>query len=1238
MPQTLPQPSAVLLEESWTSLSTSFLDVISSTPSKLATALSTTTTTIQPASAAPKDTTALPTSTSSNASPAAQALTDPIDTPSRLLNAASTTPQTPQSPFKPASDHKATQILPKSFPVESTSIDASQALPSDSSIALESSLALPELGPGEEDPTHDKQISSTTLQSALPISSIAENGFKETHPSLAEPESSDNIDFESFDEPSSAQQILSASTTQQANLNQQDFGNWDSDPWGDDFGPSSEASPPESRPTMETVAPSTNASSVPTDSSSVPQGTGIDEQVSLGTLDAVIDASSPSEDPVEDVQIAHALLAPAEPPSSSDGPLATEALESILVTQSEPLEQTVDEAALVVSNESPSASTALPNALLIENVPSSSMDTADETSSTNSAETASKPDFESELAEASPLEPLRISPLAELSEAPMQDDTPHLIASETDQLNPTTKEPSTPSKFEPSAAPSTSGFPSDSSQIRHLQSKLDVLSRILEERERQLSARSSTMAEVQNENAHLKSELEIFRSAQAKIKAPSTSGTQLTLIDALAEEFGERIGAMETKYRSCFKEREKLSEQLKLSTQQLDATNAQISAMSTELEGYRTGKPVATSTTFTAPPSTPSRLLGQVFNPSSLSTPNESNNSLIDSAFSSISSLLTTPSQSDLKQPPTPQLSTPSSTQPLSSDSTESIAEIQHSTGEATSIPNAPTLEEELRAEGLVLQEKLQRYEGLVRQLKAREKSHLAEIKQLESKVASLSLELQSHANDKQSAESESTRARESEKKLKSAMEAQKDALEIKAKQLMERMSAAETLERESTSLKSELESSWRLNESLRKELEQNRIDSEQARQQLEARYQSLNLEASAALVSKSAQQQQMLQNTIDELRAALDGNKTLKSTQEEALEARVLDLETALLSTEQHLTMSRQTAELAQSPLLKQISDLQTQLAHQQRALEVVEEAWKARAQDLETSLTSSSQDLTSAQSQIRSAEMSTHKIQAQYARLEHQHQTLQIEFDQLTLESAALESDKETLETALDNIKASNSSLTAKLSGSNAKTDELLAEQKETISKLEAQVSALNQRISSLTTPGYSSSSNLALSHANSLQSSTGSVASPSTSRGHSPTASLVGTSSMPSLNHPPVHTPQKSAHTATAMETQLSLLRTEKSRAEEMLAEALHTSSKAESLEASLRAAEEEKTGLQERLDAALELVAEQSERLQFSDEEVAETKQLYKHEIANLVAQLAEMQDKISHLQGPSSPSK
>lgn len=828
---------------------------------------------------------------------------------------------------------------------------------------------------------------------------------------------------------------------------------------------------------------------------------------------------------------------------------------------------------------------------------------------------------EIDIAESSPHPP--VEPLENLAETPSETDFDSLQEFESPQPISSAEELPHTAEF-PTVAKLTVPVDSNSEspQLRHLQSKLDVLTRILDERERQLAARSTTMAEVQNENAQLKAELEVFNAAHAKALKSSSNNSDASLIESLQEEFSERISSMEQKYRVALKERQKIAEQLKATTQQLEATVAQVSAMATELEGYRSGKvPQAAPSSTTPVPSTPSRLIGQVFNSTpSFGTPGGADG--IMGAFSSLSSLLASPSQSDLTQAASQQ--TPSrGTTPSVTDSDRDSHNSSPRSADAT-----PSLEEELRAEGTVLHEKVQRFEKLVRDLRAREKSHLAEIKQLEAKVASQSLELQSNVADKKSAESESSRARESEKKLKNAMEAQKDALDIKAKQLSETVTSTESLERETSSLKTELESSWRLNESLRKELEQKRVDDEQARRQLEAKYQALNLESSAAIVSKSTQQHQMLQATINELRLALDGNKTLKSTQEEALEGRVSDLETALLSAEQHLTMSRQAAELAQAPLLKQISDLQAQLAHQQRALEVVEEAWKGRAQELELSLTSSSKDLASAQSQVRSAEMSSSKLQSQYARLEHQHQTLQIEFDQVSLELSALQSDKDSLEQTIDSLQSANTSLSAKLSGSGARSEEILADQRDTISRLEGQITALNQRVSSLTTPGYSTVSLGVTQTSSSLRSSTGST-SPTASRGHSPTPSLVSMSSASLLSSTsqsatPVQTPQKSAHTATAMETQLALLRAEKSRIEEMLTQALHTASKSEALEASLRDAEEAKLHLQERLDAALELVAEQSERLQFSDEEVAETKQLYKEEIAHLVSQLQELQ--------------
>ena len=712
----------------------------------------------------------------------------------------------------------------------------------------------------------------------------------------------------------------------------------------------------------------------------------------------------------------------------------------------------------------------------------------------------------------------------------------------------------------------------DLAQMRHIKSKLDVLTRILEERERQLSSRSSKLTEVQNENAELRAELDVFKSAQAKTLASPNSHSKQTLIEALQEEFSERIGSMEKKYRLVLKERERLLEQVKMKSQQYEALSTQLEATKGEIATYRASDKSATLSDSQAtlePPSTPSRVL-------------------VDSAISSISSFLS--------PPPTPP-ATPTNKSP------------------------SLTLEEELRAEGLALHEKLQRYQVVVREFKAREKTHLAEIDELKAKVISLSSEVQTHSGDRNTLEIEANRAKESEKKVKMAMEAQKEALDLKAKQLAEKTATTEAFEREVAGLKSELESSWRLNESLRKEIDQKRVEEEESRQQLESRYQALHLESSAALVSKSTQQQQMLQNTIEELRNALDGNRTLKSTQEEALEARILDLESALLSAEQHLTIARQNADLSQTPLLKQISDLQSQLAHQQRALEAVEEAWKSRAQALEASLAASSQDLTNAQSQLRSAEMSSNKLQSQYARLEHQHQTLQVEFDQLSLEASAIETDKDALNQTIDSLKVDNQALNAKITTLGAKYEETISDQKATISKLESQVSTLNQRIASFTTPGYSSASlgftNLPSSHL----SSTGST-SPTSSRGHS----LASSSSSTNLSMPPsAFTPQKSAHTTNSLETQLSLLRSEKARTEEMLSQALHAASKTEALESTLHEVEEEKRRLKERLDAALELVAEQSERLQFSDEEVAETKQLYKQEIAHLVAQLQETQD-------------
>lgn len=840
-------------------------------------------------------------------------------------------------------------------------------------------------------------------------------------------------------------------------------------------------------------------------------------------------------------------------------------------------------------------------------------------------------------------------------QAPITPSTPTLPPSSPDKTvtQPSSESNETESATETitEATKSATNAGDASDQVRHLSSKLDVLTRVLEERERQLTARSSTMADLQNENERVKRELELFSSAHAK----ASSGASADFLEALKQEFSERIGTMETKFRSTLKEKEKLAEQLRVSKLQLDATTAQVDAMRSELDVFRSGGtplPQASASVAAPIPSTPSRFLGQIlpnspFATSSAASGAQSNSSLVDSALSSISSLLSpsqpaadararnsvgsertspaTPGDSMLRSPSAPDFDQGDITPRTEGSPNPSVAS------------SARSLEDELRAEGTALQEKVQRYEGVIRELRSREKSRVAEISRLEAKLASTNAELQSEREEKLAAKLEAERARDSEKKTKIDMEAQKGALDLTVKQLEEKTTTSGAIEREGAGLKAELESSWRLNESLKKELEELKEQGENDKRALEERYKAQNLESSAALIAKSSQAQSLLQNTISELRTALDGKTTIKSAQEEAMEARIADLESALSAAEQHLTMARQTSDLAHTPLLKQISELQAQLSHQQRTIEAVEDAWKSRAQALETSLATANHDLQQAHSQQRAIEQSLAKIQHQYARLEHSHQTLQIEYDQAIIDVGENETERETLNKMVESLQSNNNALNAKLASQTIRLEESAAEHKEVVSKLQAQISQLNQRIASFTTPGFASSSTYQTVDGMSipLPRNLSSVANIGTPGGLnlSPPPSLDSSGHvLPPLASPAAaQTPQKAAHTTSALETQLALLRSEKSKLEDMLAQSLQISSQSEELAERLRISKDEQEKLQERLNTSLELVAEQSERLQYVDEEIAETKELYKAEIANLVARLEAMTQRIKELE-------
>jgi len=802
----------------------------------------------------------------------------------------------------------------------------------------------------------------------------------------------------------------------------------------------------------------------------------------------------------------------------------------------------------------------------------------------------------------------------------------------------------------PSPGISRSPSASDSSSVKHLQSKLDVLTRILDERERQLASRSTVMADLQNENEKLKSELEAFKSAQTRVQRGTSGGSSsfssyqgsTNMIEALQTEFSERIAAMETKYRTTVKDRDRLLEQLKTTNQQLEVKSKQLEAMRSEMEALGVfGSSTQTST----------------FSSSSISN---TNTSIVDSAMASLSSLLLSPQaqESTLKSniiPSSASSSAPSAS-PLSavslstipvvlsdsssslvqSGSSSSLVKSSSSSSPLPSIdPSAAPIEgvsSSSLGEDRTLQEKVKRYEGALREFLSREKVRTLEKSSLDSRVSALESELDRVRREKDSSVGELEKLRESERRVRVAFESQREALSQKVSALDLKSEKCESLDREVSGLKSELESSWRVNDSLKKELVSVRSEEEERRNELETRLKSQHSEAMLSLQAKSLAQQMALQTTIAELRSALDGNTRLKSTQEEALEVRIAELESAHLQAEQLLASARQSSEVAQTPLLKQIADLQLQVAHLQRAMESAEEAWKARAQTLEHALTAASHDFSHAQSQQRIAEQTQHKLQTQYARLEHTHQTLQIEHEHLTQDLHDTEEEREKLATQLENAQTQMGTLNTRCASLKGDKEELVQRHAATVARLETQVQHLQARIQSITTPGSTSASNagpssLALpsssSSSTSVDPSSSSIASSSSSPA-SLSLSPMANRSSPNLpsNHVSSSSPIIIAKSSSqhALQSQISLLRAEKTRFEELLANQVQTSAQNEEMERNIEMLQHERTQLQERLEAALELVAEQSERLQYMDEEIAETKQLYKEEIANLVSQL------------------
>lgn len=782
--------------------------------------------------------------------------------------------------------------------------------------------------------------------------------------------------------------------------------------------------------------------------------------------------------------------------------------------------------------------------------------------------------------------------------------------------------------------PATAAPSSESPSIRHLQSKLDVLTRILDEREKQLTNRSSVMADLQNENEKLKSELEAFKSAQQRMKSSNQGGNNM--IEALQMEFSERISTMETKYRTTVKEKDKLAEQLKSTTKQLEGKTSQLEAMKSEMEALG---------------------VFDASKASSSSISSQTNSSIVDSAFSSLSSMLLSPQPQSASLP----LSTPSSqpiapTASISSTTSSVISELSLSPQPPTEVSRkidfsssspSPSLSSKLEGlDNFSLEEKVKRYEGALRELLMRDKARASEKSSTDQQLRSLELELATLKKEKESSDKELLSLRESERRFKVAHDSQKDVLSQKISHLESKKTECESLDREVASLKAELDSSWRLNDSLKKEVDSVKLEGEERLKELESKMRSQNADALSALGAKSMQQQLALQSTISELRSALDGSSRSKGTQEEALEVRIAELERAQLVSDQLLAGARQSAELAQTPLLKQISDLQLQLTHQQRALEAAEEAWKARAQTLESALASASHDLSIAQSQLRIAEQTQHKQQQQYARLEHAHQTLQIEHEHLTVDITTAETERQQLQITIDTAQTQLGTLNTKIAAQKAERDEMLQQHANTVAKLEGNIQQLQARIAAITTPGTTNTnSGGAASNNTAMDTTQNSLAShltqsPLPSRSHSPNIF-----STPSSHHSVggMSTPSSAAMLArqapsntsqTALESQITLLRAEKTRLEELLADSVQTAEASAQLERSVERLQLERTQLQERLEAALELVADQSERLQYVDEEIAETKQLYKDEIANLVSQLQLAQTKLkdaeSHL--------
>jgi myosin heavy subunit len=387
-----------------------------------------------------------------------------------------------------------------------------------------------------------------------------------------------------------------------------------------------------------------------------------------------------------------------------------------------------------------------------------------------------------------------------------------------------------------------------------------------------------------------------------------------------------------------------------------------------------------------------------------------------------------------------------------------------------------------------------------------------------------------------------------------------------------------------------------------------------------------------SVLGAKSHQQQEALQKTISELREALSGNRTLRSANEEVLERRVAELEASLNHSEHLLTVAQQTADLVQAPLLKHVADLQSQLAHQQRSIEAVEESWKEQIQNREQSLSERTQELSRTQNQLRMAEQANHKLQAQYAKLELQYQEISLEHDQLMNEFTALDSLSQELKDAQDSIQT----LEAQLASALAAKQQMAKNHESTLSQLNAQIQSLQTRITSLTTPGFGSIPTIRSEATQTPEKQQKGFANfedsaaPSTPLGQASNVMTAANSSAQAIQATPKSNLQHQ-HANAALEAQIQKLKLEKSRLEDILANTMNSAALSEEREKKNKSLVLDMERLQERLDAALELVADQSERLQFVDEEIRETKQLYKDEISNLVSQLQTAQVKIKDLE-------